>query len=595
MALLLVLLVIVAFFPGLRNDSFIWDDEQNFLGNPSYRGLGWAQIRWDWTSFQLGVYQPLAWMILGAEYLLFGLKPSGYHLTSLILYALNTVVLFVLTVSLLARCQSGREPENPRLLALDAGLAVALFAVHPLRTEVVAWASCQPYLPCALFCMLAVLAYLQAFRDGQTLVRGWMLATFALFVAALLSKAVAVTLPAVLLILDVYPLGRLGGGPGRWLGPSARRVWWEKIPFGVLSLVFMGLAIVGRVEDKHLVSYQQSDIAARLSQSCYGIWLYLIKTVLPTNITACYPVPERVVWFEAPFVWCILGTLGMSVALFLLRRRWPSLLAVWLTYLVILAPNLGLVRIGSHIAADRYSYIAMIGGVVLLAAGLARVLHARPGGGLAALGLTMASLAALLGLILLTQAQCRTWRTAETLWTHVLTHGGSRCEIAHINLGALLKDQGRIDEARAQIDEALRINPTSANAFFSLGVLLLGQGRIDEARAQFDETLRLNPNFASAYNNRAMIGATAAEAKCRDGRRAVKDATHACTLTEWKNAGFLDTLAAAHAEAADFETAVKWQTRAIDLLTDETQKEDFRSRLKLYRARQPYHEPIGAR
>ena len=218
-ALLLVLLVVIAFFPCLQNDFVNWDDDQNFLENPFYRGLGWAQLRWDWTSFWLGVYQPLAWMILGAEYVLFGLKPWGYHLTSLILHALNTVVLFLLTVSLLTRCRSRPGPEDPGRMALAAGLASALFAVHPLRTEVVAWASCQPYLPCALFSMLAVLAYLRAFPDGQTPRWRWLLATFALFVAALLSKAVAVTLPAVLLILDVYPLRRLGGGPGRRVGP----------------------------------------------------------------------------------------------------------------------------------------------------------------------------------------------------------------------------------------------------------------------------------------------------------------------------------------------------------------------------------------
>jgi tetratricopeptide (TPR) repeat protein len=698
-SLLLVLLVAIAFFPCLRNEFVAWDDDQNFLENPSYRGLGWAQIRWDWTSFRIGVYQPLAWMILGAQYICFGLKPWGYHLASLILYGVATVVLFVLTLTLLRRCRfhSGQKPEEPRLLAIAAGLAVGLFAVHPLRTEVVAWASCQPYLPCAVFWMLAVLAYLRAFPEGEAPRWGWLVGAYALFVAALLSKAVAVSLPAVFLILDVYPLRRLGGGPGRWFGAAVRRVWWEKIPFAAVSVLFMGLAILGRTRDKHIASVQQWGIAARLAQSCYGIWFYLIKTVLPTNITACYPVPERVDWLEAPFAASILGTLGMSTALFLLRRRWPDLLAVWLSYLVILAPNLGMVRTSTQIAADRYSYIAMIGGVVLLAAGLRRALDALPRGALTSGALIAASLAGLLGLVMLTQAQCATWRTSEALWTHILTHGGGRSERAHDamgalllrqgrfdesrvhvelalqinpnlagahnNLGAILRSQGRNDEARAHFNEALRldpdmagvhnnlaailldqgrideakaefeevlrrdpeqagthfnvgmilmgqgrgdearahfaetvrINPNHPEAHYQLGILLLGQGRIAEARTQFDETLRINPNFARAYNNRAMIRATAADARYRDGPRAVEDATHACTLTGWKNAAFLDTLAAAHAEAADFETAEKWQTRAIDLLTDEAQKDDFRSRLKLYQARQPYHEPIGAR
>ncbi len=235
MAVVLVLLVVAAFSPCLRNDFVAWDDDKNFLNNPGYRGLGWVQLRWDWTSFQLGVYQPLAWMILGAESLLWGLRPWGYHLTSLILHALNTVVLLVLTLSLLSRCRPRRERAEPGSSLLDAGLAVALFAVHPLRTEVVAWASCQPYLPCALFSMLTVLAYLRALPEGAPPRRGSLVAAFCLFAAALLSKAVAVSLPAVLLILDVYPLRRLGGGPGRWFGPSVRGVWREKLPFLGLS------------------------------------------------------------------------------------------------------------------------------------------------------------------------------------------------------------------------------------------------------------------------------------------------------------------------------------------------------------------------
>src|SRR5439155_23187965 len=125
---------------------------------------------------------------------------------------------------------------------------------------------------------------------------------------------------AVLLALDVYPLRRLGGGPGRWFGPEARKVWWEKVPFGALSLIFMGLAVVGRVQEQHLVTVQQSGLGARVAQACYGIWFYLVKTVLPANLTAYYPVPERVVWYEPPFVWGILATLGVSVGVFLLRR-----------------------------------------------------------------------------------------------------------------------------------------------------------------------------------------------------------------------------------------------------------------------------------
>jgi Flp pilus assembly protein TadD len=505
LATLLALLVVAAFLPCLRNDFVAWDDDQNFLSNAFYRGLGWSQIVWDWTAFHIGVYQPLAWMLLGAEYLVFGLQPWGYHLASVVLHVLDTVVLFVLTVCLLVRCRPDLARQEPRAVVLGAALAVALFAVHPLRTEVVAWASCQPYLPCALFAMLAVLAYLRAFPAGAAARRGWLMAALGLFVAALLSKAVAVSLPAVFLILDVYPLRRLGGGPGRWFGREVRAVWWEKIPFVVLSLIFIGLAVFGRVQVRHLAAEQHRGLSARIVQACYGIAFYALKTVLPWDLTAYYPVPERVVCYEFPFVACIIGTLAVSVGVFLLRRRVPGLLAAWLSYLVILAPNLGLVRSGAQIAADRYSYMATMGAVVVLAAGFCgwaqRGRRAWP----AAAGWTAASVAALLGLIVLTRDQCRTWRSTEALWRHALDHGASRSCTAHNHLGLALQNQGRLAEAMAQYTESLRLDPTDVPAHLNRGILLEQQGRFAEAQADYAESLRLDPTNPGVHVNQGML------------------------------------------------------------------------------------------
>ncbi len=559
----LALIVIAAFIPALDNGFVEWDDSENFLDNPSYRGLGAAQVKWAWSTFWMGVYQPLAWLLFEAQYVLWKFDPRGYHLTSLLLHTANAVVLYVLTVTLLIRCRIDPFRQGPWVCSLGAGLATALFMVHPLRVEAVAWASCQPYLPCAFFSMLAVLAYLRAFGMGPSPRWGWLVVSFVLFVAALLSKAVAVTLPAVLLILDVDPLRRLGGGHGRWFGSSARKVWWEKVPFVIMSLVIMGVAIAAKKDSHALVPIQHYGTSERVVQACYGIWFYIVKTVLPLDITAFYPLPGRIDWLAPPFLLSILGTLAISVGLFLLRRRRPGLLAAWLSYLVILAPNLGLIRIGNQLAADRYSYMAMLGGVMLAAAGLCRLwqsfLGARPG----AVGIITVSLGALLGLVLLTWHQCRIWRTEETLWTHALNHGAGRSIEAHNNLG----------------------------------VVRFCQGKFVEAAAHYNEAIRLNPGFADAHNNLAMMLAACPEAKYRDGRRAVESATRACELTEWKQPENLDTLAAAYAEAGDFDAAVRWQARAIEFLMEEREKEegDFRSRLVLYQAKKPYREASPGR
>ena len=652
----LIPLVIVAFIPALDNGFVNWDDDKNFVENLFYRGLGPAQWKWAWSTFWLGVYEPLAWLLFELQYVYWKLDPRGYHLTSVLLHATNAVVLYVLVLTLLVRSRADLSLESPWSCSLGAGIATALFAVHPLRVEAVAWASCQPYLPCALFCMLAVLAYLAAFAMGSSLHWVWLVCSFVLFVAALLFHAVAVSLPAVLLILDVYPLRRFMNDRPRWFTPAARRVWLEKVPFVIASLVFMGVAIAAR--RRALVSIEQNDFATNMAQVCYGIWFYIYKTVLPLDLVAVYPSPKPMDWLAPPFLLSIIGTLTMSVGSFLLRRRWPGLLAAWLSYLVILAPNLGIVRISERIAADRYSYIAMLGWVVVAAFCLCRLgrrsSRPRPG---AAVTIALA-IGVLLGLVPLTRDQCRIWRDSMTLWAHALTHGaGDSSEVhnnlgvelarlgkfgsaeahyntalrlephyiaAHNNLGVELARQGRFDAAAAHLAEALRLKPDYISAhnnvgvalnhqgkfeaaethfravlrldphfveaYSNLGVALASQGKFKAALSGYTEALRLNRNFADAYNNLALIMATCPEAQYRQGGRAVEMASRACELTKWKNADFLNTLAAAFAETGDFDAAVMWQMKAIGFLKDERQRDDYRTRLLLYQDKKPYRK-----
>ncbi len=673
----------------------------------------------------LGVYQPLAWLLFETQYVFCQLDPRGYHSTSVLLQVLNAVVLYVLTVALLVRCRSDCCLEGLWTCSLSAGLATALFAVHPLRVEAVAWASCQPYLPSVLCSMLSVLAYLRAFPMDSSPRWRWLAGSFLLFVAALLFKAVAVSLPAVLLILDVYPLGRFTDRTGRWFGGSARRALLEKVPFVMVSLVFMGLAIAARAQSPFRTEHY--DASEGIAQACYAVWFYIWKTMLPLNLIPLYPLPRKLSWVALPFNLSILATLAMTVGLFLLRRRWPGLLAAWLSYLVILAPNSGIIRNNSYvIAADRYSYMSMLGSVTLAAAGFSGLWRMssrwRPG----AVGIIAVGLGTLFALVPMTRNQCRRWLSSETLWAHTLTHGANSSFLAHNNLGAALEAQQKYEEAVAHFTEALRLNPGYEKAHYNLGnafytrgkyheavahftealrlhpgyvnahnnlgnvlfaqgkyeaaaacyaeavrlnpaadkahnnwgVLLSAQGKYEAAAAHYTEALRLNPgyvrvhdslgtilsrqkkyaeaadHFAAAirlnpgyvkahynlgnvfshlgnyeaaraqfalaiqlqpgdpngYNASAMLMATCPEAKFRDGKKAFQFATRACELTKWKDPSTLDTLAAAEAEAGDFDAAVKSQQRAIDLLTDERQKANCRSRLVLYRAKKPYRE-----
>ena len=245
-----------------------------------------------------------------------------------------------------------------------------------------------------------------------------------------------------------------------------------------------------------MVSTEQNDASASIAQACYGIWFYILKTVLPLDLIAVYPLPREIDWLAPPFLLSIVGTLVMSVGLFLLRRRWPGLLAAWLSYLVILAPNSGIIRISDQIAADRYSYMAMLGLVDLVAVCLCRLVQTSSRHhGLVAMGIIALGLGALLGLVPMTWDQCRTWRNSRTLWTHALTHGASSSSAAHSSLGLYFDRRGDLETAAAHYAEALRLDPTDFAVHNNLGVILSRQGKHAEAAARHLEALRLDPNF----------------------------------------------------------------------------------------------------
>ena len=391
-------------------------------------------------------------------------------------------------------------------MLLGRGAGDRLFAVHPLRVEVVAWATAQMYLPCILFSMLSVLAYLRAFGTSSSPRWGWLVGSFLLFVTALLFQALPVTLPAVLLILDVYPLRRFPDGAGRWFGARARRALLEKVPFVMTSLLFMGLAIAARPGSE--IPIDRQSTSAGIARACYAIWFYIWKTLLPLDLIAVYPLPRELNWLALPYSLCILATLAMTAGLFLLRRRWPGLLAAWLSYLVILAPNSGIIRIGDQIAADRYSYMAMLGSVMLAAAGFCRLWRMssrwHPGAGI---GIIAMGLGALLGLTALTRNQCRTWLNSETLWAHDLAHGGNSSFVPHHNFGLVLFNQGKYEAAEAHFTEALRLTPGKTDIQNNLGTALARQRKFAEAAAHFAEAVRLDPGFVKAHFNLGLVHA----------------------------------------------------------------------------------------
>jgi len=517
---LVALAALIAFAPCLGNGFVNLDDAFNILTNEGFRGLGRAQLVWAWTTFHLGVYQPLSWMLLEFEYTLWGLNPWGYHLTSLVLYAVVSVVLYAVTVKLLIRSRATGEEHNPWPAHLGSALAVALFVVHPLRTEVVGWVSCQPYLPCALFSLLAVLTYERAHpAEGPTRV-GWAVGAFLLFAAALLSKALAVTLPVVLLILDVYPLRRIGRGGWRGVfsDPASRWALLEKLPYIALSIVFMKLAVLARRDFMNVIltEFAQDSLGMSLSIACYGVWFYLGKTLWPTGISAYVPLPPGIDPFALQFLLSAVALVGLTLGLLVVARSWPALLAAWLGYLVILGPNSGLMRTSGQIGADRYSFMATMGLAMLAAAGLAQLLARR----LWIPRVVAAVLLGVAGLTCLSWIQCRYWHDSVALWKHALACAATPDPILNSFMGEAFFEREDYQASADSYARAVELSPEYAPARNKLGMALLRLGRLDEAEPYLAEAARLDPRLGSGPLFHAEALASYGELLLRKGRPA---------------------------------------------------------------------------
>jgi protein O-mannosyl-transferase len=514
--------VAAAFWSILDNPFLNWDDKENFLENPYYRGLGWRQIWWAWTGVRIGVYQPLSWMLLEAQYVVWGLDPWGYHLVSLLLHALTSVSLYFVIVMLLRQAGSRSRLASAWDGPLSAGLAVLIFAVHPLRTEVVAWASCQPYLPCALFYVLSVAAYLHAQDPLVTNRRPWQMIAFVCFLAALLSKAVAVSLPFVLVILDWYPLRRFGAG-SRLSFREFRRIVVEKMPYLVAATAFM---IVAAAVKPHapITTAPPWFYLGRVTEAAYATLFYLGKTFVPTDIRAFYAYPLDVHPFSWPFLASFGAVMAISALAVRVRGRAPAVLAAWLSYLVIAGPNLGLIQISRQFAADRYSYVSHMG-LVALAAGALFSLFARLRPAVSTTIAILIAGAVSVWLLPMTWKQNATWGSSETLWAHALVSGGERVPEIRNHLAVTLADADRMQEAEGHLREAVRLNPKSGDANQNLGAMLARQGRFSDAEAYFREAIRLSPRHAEAKVNLGTV-------LVRQGRveEALREYVHALEL-----------------------------------------------------------------
>lgn len=496
LALAVALAAGLVFLPALGGQFLAWDDNTTLTGNLAYRGLGPSHLGWMATTTLMGHYMPLTWLSFGLTYVVAGMNPWGYHLGSLLLHAVNAGLVAWLAWRLIGAAlprDAAGGPDRAERAALTVGAVVAglAFGVHPLRAESVAWATDRGDVLCATFYLAALLAYVRALDGGGLRWRPWGVLALLAMAAALLSKEIAVTLPAVLLILDAYPLRR----PTPW----AARVR-EKLPFLVLALVGAAVAVAARAAGARFSTVEQYGVGARVAMAAYSVWYLVAASVWPSRLAPYHEPPVRVDLLAPRFLAAALAVLALTAAVVVLRRRWPAGLASWAAYLLVLLPVSGLVHSGSHLVAERYAYLPGVALALLLggvAAAAVRAGHAVPSrrAGVAALLVVLA--VALAGWAAVAWRHSASWRDTLTFW-QVSVAADPECRLCVLNLAGEYFNAGRAVEAEAWARRAIPLWPGRGTPHHRLGAALLVQGRDAEAERELREAIRLAPGLGEA-------------------------------------------------------------------------------------------------
>ncbi len=476
----LALLAFLALLP-VRNGEFItYDDESFILRNEHLqRGFTSESLAWSLTSTEASNWHPLTWLTHIADFSLHGKRPRGHHLTNLALHALNAALLFLVLESLTgARWKSA--------------FVAAVFAVHPVQVEPVAWIVQRKTILSTLFFLLTLGAW---GRYAASPGARRYLPVLALCALALLSKPMAVTTPFVLLLLDVWPLGRMKAPATR--AAVMGRLVVEKIPLLAMSVAVSALTFVAQSATRS--SLEVLPLGRRVQNAIHAYAAYLGAFLWPKDLSVFYPYPGGGLSMAS-----VIGTLALLVAITALawraRARCPAVIIGWLWYLGTLVPVIGIVQVGLQARADRYLYTPIIGLLIAVTWGGEAWLGRR----VPRAALAVAAAAVVAALAGRSTLQAAVWRDSITLFEHAARVTGPN-PVAQRNLGDAFMREGRIDQAIARYRESIRINPYSPEAYYNLAEPLLAKGRVEEAEAGYRDALRIQPAMYPARYNLAVL------------------------------------------------------------------------------------------
>ena len=690
--LFLIVATFVVFWQVHHHEFITLDDPVYVTDNTHVQGgLNRQSILWAFTNFHAGFWIPLTWLSFMLDFEIYGLHSGGYHLTNLLFHIANTLLLF-----LILRRTTGAIWRS--------GFVAALFALHPLHVESVAWVTERKDVLSTFFWMLTMLAYCR-FTTHRRL--SWYILGLVAFAMGLMSKPMLVTLPFVLLLLDCWPLGRIkleqfGGDNKQALqiandlskaGTQALRLVVEKLPFFALAAACSVVAFFAKQSAGAALPLDILPLNIRVANAFISYVRYMVKMIWPHRLSVFYPHPG----LNLP-LWHAVGAglFLLLITFWVIRsgRRHPYLPVGWLWYLGTMVPVIGIVQVGMQAMADRFTYIPLIGLFIIIAWGVSDIAAKWR---YQKVVCTLASGAVLFALMICSFIQLHHWQSGTTLFEHALEVTADNF-VVHYNLANELAAQGKFDEAIAQYSEALRINPAHAEVHYNcgnalarlgkhqdaiwhyqralqlkpnfaeahnnLGVTLEQQGRLNEAFVHYSRAIQLNPEYGEAHNNLAgllaaqgkldeaivhyskalrikpdygnarvhlaiafmqtgqtdkaiqqyrtalrfrpdwpevlnnlaWILATDKDLRYRDGAQALQLAKKACELTAYKQANFLDTLAAAYAEANQFDQAVFTAQKAKQMALasgQEKMAKVIEKRMQVFKTGKRWYEVSG--
>lgn len=512
---LIVLGSLVAFRPTLDAGLLNWDDDRNFLTNTQYRGLGADNFKWAWRTYHMGVWQPAAWVLLGAEHVIAGVDEAGhpnpevYHAFSIAIHTANGLLLFALLVILLRVARSADAARDDTALVVAGGAAAMLFVVHPLRTEAVAWISGQPYLPAVFFAMLAMIVYVvgMSMRTSKKAYVVTLVLTFVLFCIAVMFKAVAISLPVLLLILDAYPLRRMAKEGGRPAWRALCGLIAEKVLFLLVAINIARFASQSKTLTQPGADVGGLPLVDRIVQSCYGLMFYLAKSIVPTGLSPFYELPKSFSLADPRFGGAVVFVVIGVIALIVFRKRAAAIAACLAAYVVILLPNLGVVQISQQLVADRYSYFASVPLAALVAGAICTALSRGPVElrRMRFMGVGLAVVFASLSLIRVSRTDAAAWHDSKSLWSRALALDPDSPH-AHCNLGAALIAEGDYPAAEDHLREAIKQRNDFVFAYSNLGLVLMEMQEWREAVSCYDTAMMVLSRLPAEDREKTLTG-----------------------------------------------------------------------------------------